>query len=141
MTMINEPLTAAAGLLLPGSAAGRRDDGHDELPGGLAREQVAAEFFIFGGTWLERPRSFSPDPPPRQPCHPDDVWIGREAVVMPGVTIGDGAIFAAKAVVVSDVAPYPRSEAILPGPFRMIPWRACGFTGCRHPRAGTNCLP
>jgi len=36
----------------------------------------------------------------------NDVWIGREAVVMPGVTIGDGAIIAARAVVVSDVAPY-----------------------------------
>jgi virginiamycin A acetyltransferase len=36
----------------------------------------------------------------------NDVWIGREAVVMPGVTVGDGAIIAARAVVVSDVAPY-----------------------------------
>ena len=36
----------------------------------------------------------------------NDVWIGREAVVMPGVTIGDGAIIAARAVVVSDVTPY-----------------------------------
>jgi virginiamycin A acetyltransferase len=36
----------------------------------------------------------------------NDVWIGREAVVMPGVTIGDGAIIAAGAVVVSAVAPY-----------------------------------
>jgi acetyltransferase-like isoleucine patch superfamily enzyme len=34
------------------------------------------------------------------------VWIGREAVIMPGITIGDGAIIAASAVVVSDVAPY-----------------------------------
>ena len=34
------------------------------------------------------------------------MWIGREAVIMPGVTIGDGAIIAASAVVVSDVAPY-----------------------------------
>jgi virginiamycin A acetyltransferase len=33
-------------------------------------------------------------------------WIGREAVVMPGVTVGDGAIIGARAVVVSDVAPY-----------------------------------
>ncbi len=36
----------------------------------------------------------------------NDVWIGMEAVVMPGVTIGDGAIVAARSVVVNDVAPY-----------------------------------
>lgn len=36
----------------------------------------------------------------------NDVWIGMEAVILPGVTIGDGAIVAAKAVVTHDVPPY-----------------------------------
>ncbi|MER3494027.1 MAG: Vat family streptogramin A O-acetyltransferase [Mastigocladus sp. ERB_26_2] len=36
----------------------------------------------------------------------NDVWIGYEAVIMPGVKIGDGAIVAAKSVVVKDVPPY-----------------------------------
>jgi virginiamycin A acetyltransferase len=36
----------------------------------------------------------------------NDVWIGYEALLMPGVKIGNGAIIAARAVVVSDVAPY-----------------------------------
>lgn len=36
----------------------------------------------------------------------NDVWIGMEAVVMPGVTIGDGAIVAARSVVTHDVPPY-----------------------------------
>ena len=36
----------------------------------------------------------------------NDVWIGYEAIIMPGVKIGDGAIVAAKSVVVKDVAPY-----------------------------------
>lgn len=36
----------------------------------------------------------------------NDVWIGMEAVVMPGVTIGDGVIVAARSVVVSDVPDY-----------------------------------
>ena len=36
----------------------------------------------------------------------NDVWIGRESVVMPGVHIGDGAIIAAYSVVTSDVPPY-----------------------------------
>jgi virginiamycin A acetyltransferase len=35
-----------------------------------------------------------------------DVWIGREAMIMPGVTIGDGAIIGARAVVARDVPPY-----------------------------------
>ena len=36
----------------------------------------------------------------------NDVWIGRESVIMPGVTIGDGAIVAARSVVVSDIPAY-----------------------------------
>lgn len=34
-----------------------------------------------------------------------DVWIGRGAIVSPGVTIGDHAVVAANAVVTHDVAP------------------------------------
>lgn len=36
----------------------------------------------------------------------NDVWIGMAATVMPGVTIGDGAIVATRAVVTGDVPPY-----------------------------------
>ena len=36
----------------------------------------------------------------------NDVWMGMEAMVMPGVTIGDGAIVASRSVVTGDVAPY-----------------------------------
>ena len=36
----------------------------------------------------------------------NDVWIGRRAMIMPGVTIGDGCVIAAGAVVTKDVAPY-----------------------------------
>lgn len=35
-----------------------------------------------------------------------DVWIGYEAVILAGVTIGDGAVIAARAVVTKDVPPY-----------------------------------
>ncbi|WP_207434011.1 CatB-related O-acetyltransferase [Sabulibacter ruber] len=35
-----------------------------------------------------------------------DVWIGFEAVIMPGVRIGNGAVVATKAVVTKDVPPY-----------------------------------
>lgn len=36
----------------------------------------------------------------------NDVWIGYEAVVMAGVTVGDGAIIGTRAVVTKDVPPY-----------------------------------
>jgi acetyltransferase-like isoleucine patch superfamily enzyme len=35
-----------------------------------------------------------------------DVWIGRGATILSGVTIGNGAVIAANAHVVKDVAPY-----------------------------------
>ena len=47
----------------------------------------------------------------------NDVWIGYEAVILAGVTIGDGAIIGARAVVTRDVPPY----AIVGGvPARLI---------------------
>jgi phosphonate metabolism protein (transferase hexapeptide repeat family) len=53
-----------------------------------------------------------------------DTWIGHGAVIMKGVTIGNGAIIAAKAVVTKDVEPY----AVVAGtPAKFIKWR--------HPRA------
>lgn len=36
----------------------------------------------------------------------NDVWIGYEAVLMSGVTIGDGAVIGARAVVTKDIPPY-----------------------------------
>ena len=36
----------------------------------------------------------------------NDVWIGYEAVVLAGVTIGDGAVIGTRAVVTRDVPPY-----------------------------------
>jgi virginiamycin A acetyltransferase len=36
----------------------------------------------------------------------NDVWLGYEAVIMPGVKIGNGAIVAAKSIVTSDVPAY-----------------------------------
>lgn len=36
----------------------------------------------------------------------NDVWVGRNAVIMSGITIGDGAVIAANSVVTKDVKPY-----------------------------------
>lgn len=64
-------------------------------------------FNIFGGGWE---RGFDPktwtEASRGDTTVGNDVWIGMDATIMPGVTIGDGAIIAAKSVVVSDVRPY-----------------------------------
>ena len=36
----------------------------------------------------------------------NDVWIGQNAVILPGVNIGDGAIIGANSVVGSNISPY-----------------------------------
>lgn len=36
----------------------------------------------------------------------NDVWIGAEAMVMPGIEIGDGAVIGSRALVTKDVEPY-----------------------------------
>ncbi|MFA1575951.1 CatB-related O-acetyltransferase [Vibrio cyclitrophicus] len=36
----------------------------------------------------------------------DGVWLGMRAMIMPGVTIGEGAVVSANSVVTKDVAPY-----------------------------------
>ncbi|PGH58733.1 type B chloramphenicol O-acetyltransferase [Azospirillum palustre] len=36
----------------------------------------------------------------------NDVWIGSEAIVMPGITIGDGAVIGTRSLVTRDIEPY-----------------------------------
>lgn len=36
----------------------------------------------------------------------NDVWIGYDALVMPGVRIGNGAVISSRSVVTADIAPY-----------------------------------
>lgn len=64
-------------------------------------------FNIFGGGWEA---GFDPASWTEQSRGDtvvgNDVWMGMEALVMPGVTIGDGAIVATRSVVTRDVPPY-----------------------------------
>lgn len=48
----------------------------------------------------------------------NDVWIGYEALILAGVTIGDGAIIGARALVTKDVAPYTIVGGIPAKPIR-----------------------
>jgi acetyltransferase-like isoleucine patch superfamily enzyme len=47
----------------------------------------------------------------------NDVWIGCNVVVLPGTSIGDGAVIGAGSVVTADVAPY---QVVGGNPARMI---------------------
>lgn len=64
-------------------------------------------FHVFGGLWSERtPDHLSQLPRKGDTTVGNDVWIGRESVIMPGVSIGDGAVIAAYSVVARNIPPY-----------------------------------
>ena len=54
----------------------------------------------------QTPAGYRPNPQKPSPTIGNDVWIGHGALISAGVTIGDGAIVAAHAVVSKDVPPY-----------------------------------
>ncbi|GAA2082585.1 CatB-related O-acetyltransferase [Streptomyces albiaxialis] len=64
-------------------------------------------FTMFGGRWAEDTLDLVTSMPSRgDTVVGNDVWLGRQVTVMPGVRIGDGAIVAAGSVVTADVPPY-----------------------------------
>jgi len=90
--------------------------GANHLMGGFS----TYPFFTFGGGWE---RTFpAPDALPNRgdTTVGHDVWIGYDALILPGATIGHGAIIATRAVVTRDVPPY----AIVAGnPARVVRMR------------------
>lgn len=54
---------------------------------------------------LNVPMILQPMTVKRNPSIGDDVWLGRNVVVMPGVSIGSGSIIGAGAVVTKDIPP------------------------------------
>lgn len=63
-------------------------------------------FQIFGNGW-ERVNPHPKELPYKgNTIIGNDVWVGYETVIMPGVQVGDGAIIAAKSVVVNNIPPY-----------------------------------
>ena len=62
-------------------------------------------FAIFGGDWSEAMQG-KEYPTKGDTVIGNDVWIGYNCTIMPGVKIGDGAIIGSNATVVRDVPPY-----------------------------------
>ena len=71
----------------------------------LADAVTSYPFAIFGGDWANAMEGKA-YPTKGNTIVGHDVWIGYGATIMPGVTIGDGAIIATKSVVTKDVPPY-----------------------------------
>nr|WP_042187127.1 CatB-related O-acetyltransferase [Kibdelosporangium sp. MJ126-NF4]CTQ90951.1 Chloramphenicol acetyltransferase (EC 2.3.1.28) [Kibdelosporangium sp. MJ126-NF4] len=63
-------------------------------------------FPMFGGDWLEHMPLFAARDFPGDTVIGNDVWLGYDVTVLPGVRIGHGAIVAAKSVVAADIPPY-----------------------------------
>ena len=63
-------------------------------------------FNIMGSGWEKFTPSMEDLPLKGDTVVGNDVWIGQNVTVMPGVHIGDGAIIAADSVVTKDVPPY-----------------------------------
>lgn len=63
-------------------------------------------FQIFGNGWEKVMPQLGDLPYKGDTVIGNDVWIGYEALIMPGVKVGDGAIISSRSVVVSDVEPY-----------------------------------
>ena len=62
-------------------------------------------FYTLEG-WEMEPPAMSDLPLKGDTIVGNDVWIGQNAVILPGVHIGDGAIIGANSVVGSDISPY-----------------------------------
>ena len=71
----------------------------------LSSAVSAYPFAIFGGDWSDAMYGKS-YPSKGNTVIGNDVWIGYRASILPGISIGDGAIIGAYSVVTDDVPPY-----------------------------------
>jgi virginiamycin A acetyltransferase len=63
-------------------------------------------FSIFKNGWEKVMPSLDDLPYKGDTVVGNDVWIGYDSLIMPGIQVGDGAIVAARSVVVENVPPY-----------------------------------
>jgi acetyltransferase-like isoleucine patch superfamily enzyme len=95
----------------PGISIGRRTVVNQQCcldgRGGL---EIGDDVDISAGVWILTDSHDMHDPLFREVLAPvrirDHAWIGSRALILPGVTVGQGAVVAAGAVVTSDVEPY-----------------------------------
>ena len=86
----------ASGVRFIMSGGNHRTDGVSTFP-----------FTIFGGLWGEKTLDIALGAASRgDTVVGNDVWIGYQSLIMPGVHIGNGAIIGSGSVVVSDVPAY-----------------------------------
>jgi virginiamycin A acetyltransferase len=85
----------AEGVTFIMNGANHRLDGYTTYP-----------FNIFGGGWEKVTPNIEQLPFKGDTIIGNDVWIGQNTTIMPGIKIGDGAIIAANATVTKDVEAY-----------------------------------
>ncbi len=91
--IIGKFVQIAHGVQFITSSANHQMDGFSTYP-----------FAVFGNPWAE---SYEPKWPNKgDTVIGNDIWLGHEALIMPAVSIGDGAIIASRSVVTKDVPPY-----------------------------------
>ncbi len=95
MLRIGRFCSLAAGTTFIMNGANHRVDGPSAFP-----------FPIMGGSWADHFDLFNDLPNKGDTVVGSDVWFGYKSLVMPGITIGNGAIVAAGSVVTTDVPDY-----------------------------------
>ncbi|HEY9563298.1 MAG TPA: CatB-related O-acetyltransferase [Nocardioides sp.] len=75
------------------------------IPGGVHHADWVSTVHghVENGEWVDTPGAIHSNGPV---VFGNDVFVAYEAVITSGITVGDGAIIATRAVVVKDVAPY-----------------------------------
>lgn len=91
--IIGKFVQIAHGVQIITSSANHQMDGFSAYP-----------FTVFGEPWSSSYEAKWPNK--GDTFIGNDVWIGHEALIMPAVSIGDGAIIASRSVVTKDVPPY-----------------------------------
>src|SRR3546814_3663231 len=92
------------------------------IPGGVHHADWVSTVHghVENGEWVDTPGAIHSNGPV---VFGNDVFVAYEAVITSGITVGDGAIIATRAVVVKDVAPYSTVD---------IGSAACREGGCQY---------
>ncbi|WP_426348982.1 CatB-related O-acetyltransferase [Alloiococcus sp. CFN-8] len=72
----------------------------------IAEGVTTYQFNIFGAGWEKVTPTAEQLPFKGDTVIGNDVWIGKNVTIMPGVKVGDGAIIAANSTVVKNIEPY-----------------------------------